>query len=82
MIDALKTFKLYKLFFMSMFSVVWGFLIANNYKNYGLLFIDNDSFMTQVGSIGALGNGLSRLFWGFILDYVSFKKLYFWILFI
>lgn len=44
--EAFKTFKLYKLFFMAMCSVVWGFFIANNFKTFGLLYINDDSFMT------------------------------------
>jgi hypothetical protein len=53
-LEAFKTWKLYKLFFMALCSVTWGFFIANNYKNYGILEIDDDNFMTQVGSIAAL----------------------------
>jgi hypothetical protein len=52
--DAFKSFRLYKLLFMSLCSIVWGMFIANNYKNYGILYISDDNLMTQIGSIGAL----------------------------
>lgn len=47
--------------------------IAFNYKEYGMLKIENDSFLTVIGSCGAIFNGLGRFFWGFLLDRFSFK---------
>jgi len=43
---------------MSLCGITWGFFAANNYKNYGILNIDDDLFLTQVGSFAALYNNL------------------------
>ena len=56
-------------------SVPFGMFIAFSYKEYGMLKIDDDSFLTVIGSTGAVFNGLGRLFWGVMLDYFSFKLL-------
>lgn len=34
---------------------------------------DKDSFLTIIGSCGAVFNGLGRLFWGALLDRLSFR---------
>lgn len=48
--------------------------VAFNYKEYGMIKItDDDSFLTLVGSLGAIFNGLGRLFWGIMFDKFSFK---------
>ncbi len=40
-----------------------------------MLHLNDDSYLTIVGSIGAILNGTGRLFWGSILDKFPFKKL-------
>jgi MFS transporter, OFA family, oxalate/formate antiporter len=40
-----------------------------------LLKLTNDSFLTVVGSCGAIFNGLGRFFWGFMLDRFSFRAI-------
>jgi OFA family oxalate/formate antiporter-like MFS transporter len=47
--------------------------IAFNYKEYGMLEISDDSFLTIVGSCGSVLNGLGRLFWGILFDKFSFR---------
>ena len=47
--------------------------IAFNYKEYGMLKIDDDSFLTTIGSFGAIFNGVGRLFWGVMFDKFSFR---------
>ena len=54
-------------------SVPFGMFIAFNYKEYGSIKIDNDSFLTAVGSCGAIFNGLGRLVFGMLFDKFSFK---------
>ena len=65
-----------QLFFMSMFSATGVMFVANNYKTFGQQKIKDDLFLTIVGSIGMIGNGLSRCAWGAIMDLKSFKKVY------
>ena len=54
-------------------SVPFGMFIAFNYKEYGHLQITDETFLTTVGSLGSVFNGLGRLFWGVLLDRFSFK---------
>lgn len=35
--------------------------------------VGNDSFLTVIGSCGAIFNGLGRFFWGFMFDKFSFR---------
>jgi hypothetical protein len=49
--------------------------VAFNYKEFGLTKIDNDRILTVTGSVGGLLNGLSRAFWGYLLDKYSFNKI-------
>lgn len=55
------------------FSVPFGMFIAFNYKEYGSIKIEDDSFLTAVGSCGAIFNGLGRLVFGMLFDKFSFK---------
>jgi hypothetical protein len=54
--------------------------MASVYKTFGEKEIDDDSFLTTVGSVGAVVNGLSRVFWSTLQDKIGFKKVYFLIL--
>ena len=44
----------------------FGIFIAFNYKEYGQTKLTNDSFLTLIGSLGAIFNGIGRVFWGII----------------
>jgi predicted MFS family arabinose efflux permease len=53
----------------------FGMFIAFNYKEYGMLHIQDDQFLTLAGSLGGIANGFSRIFWGTLLDFFTFKTL-------
>jgi len=53
----------------------FGLFITYNYKEYGSIKIDDDSFLTTVGACGAACNGLGRLVFGMLFDRFSFKLL-------
>ena len=44
--------------------------MAFYYKEYGLTEITDDRYFAILGSIGSVMNGLSRLFWGAMMDRV------------
>lgn len=76
-IATLKNPKLYIIFLMNLLSCGYGLMIAGNLKNYGMdSGISDDSFLTIVGSVGAVCNGLFRVVWGFCYDFVSFRTVY------
>lgn len=54
----------------------FGFLVSGNYKSFGKKYIKNDAFLTFVGAVGSMGNGLSRFAWATLLDKFDFKCLY------
>ena len=57
---------------MSFMTCAFGFCVAANFKIYGFEKIKNDAFLTTVGSIAALCNGILRVAWGIAYDKFSF----------
>mmetsp|Transcript_12078 Transcript_12078/g.10677 ORF Transcript_12078/g.10677 Transcript_12078/m.10677 type:complete len:97 (+) Transcript_12078:932-1222(+) len=51
-------------------------MLALFLNNFGLKHISDDAFLTFVGTIGAVMNGLSRSFWGFLIDHLPYKYVY------
>ena len=49
---------------MSLLSTIVGFFVANVYKTYGFYYIKDDHFLTKVGALASVFNGLARIFWG------------------
>lgn len=62
--------------FVKIFSqlVPCGFIITY-YKTFGQTFIDDDLFLSQVGSIAAFFNAFGTFFWGFVIDRSVYKVL-------
>lgn len=62
-----------------MFFLVFGQFVVNQYKNYGIKFpeINDDTFLTLVGSLSSVCNGLSRIFWASLYDKLGFKPIFF-----
>ena len=53
------------------------FYLSSVFKTMGMqLGGYDDQFLTWVGSIGALANGLSRIFWGVLQDKTGFRTIY------
>lgn len=61
---------------MSFCSICAGFYILGNYKIFAQYYIQDDKFLAVIGSVGSITDGSLRFFWGFLLDYASFKKTY------
>ena len=53
-----------------------GYLVSGSYKTFGKKYIHNDAFLTLIGAVGSMGNGLSRFAWATLLDKFDFKCLY------
>ena len=54
--------------------IFFGYFIMNSFKTYGADTIKNDAFLTVIGSVGALTNGVMRIFWSSLLDYFPFRR--------
>lgn len=53
----------------------FGSMIVSNYKTYGQTLDFEDSFLSTVGTLGSVMNGVSRLFWGSLLERLGIKKI-------
>jgi MFS family permease len=65
--------KLFHLMLILALSVPFGIFVAFNYKEYGLNYINDDWFLSLIGSLGSICNGVSRFFWGNLLDCFSYR---------
>ncbi len=59
--EELKSALPHKIMLMNLFSCAGILFMSSNFKNYGILKIRDDEFLTMVGSAAGLSNGLSRL---------------------
>ena len=60
--------------FLSIFPLLY---LASVFKTMGMqLGHYDDAFLTWIGSIGSLANGLSRVVWGPMQDKTGFRKIY------
>lgn len=76
LLDAMKHPVLYSLMIMAYCSHTSGFFIAANYKDYGLRVIDDDYFITTVGSVSMVFSAVGRISWGAVLDKTNFKLVF------
>jgi MFS family permease len=49
--------------------------VAFHFKEYGNKFIDDDHYLSLLGSIGSIANGVFRMIIGATLDLISFRKI-------
>jgi hypothetical protein len=55
-------------------TLVCGDYTLYSYKNVGNEFKYSDLFLTVMGSICAVLNGVGRIFWGFLYQKLRFRK--------
>ena len=53
----------------------YAIFMAFTFKEYGSIYIEDDHYLSLLGSIGSAANGIFRLIIGATLDYLSFKKI-------
>ncbi|KAJ1435619.1 major facilitator superfamily domain-containing protein [Ochromonadaceae sp. CCMP2298] len=73
--EALGTKQFWLLWFMIITCATAGLTTASVYKQFAAssAALNGDEFQALVGGIGALFNGLGRLFWGSVSDKIGFK---------
>lgn len=74
--EAIKIKDVYIISLIFAFASISLSTFNSQYKNFGLTFIPDDQFLTQVYVIGSLINIPGRLLWGLIIDKLSFKISY------
>lgn len=65
--DLIKDKRFWHLYIMNFSSVFYGYLLIGSYKIFGGKYIDDDLYLTMVGSIGCIFGSL-RFFWSMLLD--------------
>ncbi len=63
------------MFAMILTSIPFGAFVAFNYKEYGETLTQDDQLITLIGSLGALSNTASRIFWCWLFDKYSWKRI-------
>ncbi len=67
-------FHIYAITFTQIF---YGYFIIGSFKDYGNKYGGHDdAFLSMTGAIGALFNGVFRIFWSSLLDKYPFHKVY------
>lgn len=64
----IKDKRFWHLYLMNFFSVFYGYLLIGSYKVFGSKYIDDDMYLTLVGSVGCIFGSL-RFFWSMLLDF-------------
>jgi len=73
-LQMIKTRPFITLWFMLFLNNACVILISTLYKTYGQSeVINDDQFLTLLGSVSALCNGVGRISWGFAADKTSFR---------
>jgi OFA family oxalate/formate antiporter-like MFS transporter len=72
--EALASKEFWLLFAMIALSATAGLNTIGVYKTYGqtVPLLNDDAFLSLLGGLGALSNGLGRLFWGTMVDKFGF----------
>jgi MFS family permease len=78
-LKCVKTKDYLLLFSMNCLSSGFGLMISVQFKDYGLKQINDDQFLTLIGSIGFIFNAGFRIIWGYLMDKFGFRKVY-WLL--
>mmetsp|Transcript_9153 Transcript_9153/g.10362 ORF Transcript_9153/g.10362 Transcript_9153/m.10362 type:complete len:208 (-) Transcript_9153:184-807(-) len=74
--ESMQHYRTPYIWLMIVLSAAFPFFMAGNFKTYEMIDIPDDRFITIVGSIGAVVNGLSRTCWSTMQDIYGFKRVY------
>jgi MFS family permease len=73
--ELMATPRLWKLFVMLFTGFSYSLWVIVSFKTFAAYYIKDDAFLSYVGVLGALSNGVSRFVFPFLMDYYSFKSL-------
>jgi hypothetical protein len=74
--NVVKSKKFRQLYAIAVCYMFYGIYIMTSYKSLGANTINDDAFLTFMGSFGALFNGCMRPFWSSLLDHYSFRSVF------
>ncbi len=72
---AIKTSAFWVLFGVSGLALAYPSFMIVQYKNYGERHINNDQYLSGIGSIGLVVNAFGRLICTWLMDYLSYKPM-------
>ena len=72
---AIKTSAFWVLFGVCGLALTYPSFMIVQYKNYGERHIDNDQYLSGIGSIGLVFNAFGRLICTWLTDYLSYKPM-------
>lgn len=73
--EGLSTKFIYISSFLTFLYAAYGAMTVSNYKVYGEELGYEDSFLSAAGTAGSVFNGLSRLFWGSLMEKLKIKPI-------
>jgi hypothetical protein len=73
--EMMMTRQFISIYVMASFSFFLGSFTVSNFKNYGIQSGLDETFLTSVGSYGAIFNAI-RFVWSGLLDKYSYKVVY------
>ena len=69
--------RTYLILLMILFAAGYGFFLSQAFKTYGNEnLVDEEVFITTIGSLGGFFNGVSRSFWASLQDKVGFRWIF------
>jgi len=74
--EALRDYRTYLIPLVVNLAMIHGSVLSAVYKNYGLENNPDDQFMTIVGTVGSIANGVSRNVWAIMLDKFQYKHIF------
>ena len=72
----MRNISFWRLYFGEILAIMSGFYVVTSYKNFGKHTIDDDMFLTVVGSFSSVFNGCLRFVWAYFMEKTSFKTSY------
>mmetsp|Transcript_10151 Transcript_10151/g.15184 ORF Transcript_10151/g.15184 Transcript_10151/m.15184 type:complete len:393 (-) Transcript_10151:33-1211(-) len=70
----LATKQFWQIFLAAYCSFLFWYFIAGIFKGYALKYIQDDHFLSYIGSAAALSGAFGRIFWPGLLDYFEYRK--------
>ena len=65
--------QFWNIYLVSFSQLFYPIIMIISFKNYGLLYINDDNLLSYAGAFALLGNGLLRLVWPLVINYFTFK---------
>mmetsp|Transcript_7854 Transcript_7854/g.13170 ORF Transcript_7854/g.13170 Transcript_7854/m.13170 type:complete len:371 (+) Transcript_7854:199-1311(+) len=76
LLDILKSRKFLHIYSLACCHLFYGYFFTGAYKQYGKDYINDDRFLSIVGSTASLFNGFFKFLLATLLDYYPFRKVY------